>query len=197
MEDENELPYLVWETSDDCYSYKSQKNGHRPEMQQPESGEEKLDRLLESLPIPVYQRIRLKDKLLSLLSAKDVTGLTAVDEGFGCCTFVFTRENEYVRTTDEFEFNSELGDLERIFADCYSHHDHDKLIRSPGFQDMVRKSGMEFVRCSGGYETSYSMADDEFSFSDEIRVKVIFKAGSSESLYRLDLERMELAEKYY
>ena len=197
MEDENELPYLVWETRDDSSGSKSRKNDYRPEMVQPKSGEERLDALLESLPISVFQRIRLKDKLISLLGAKDVTGFAVDEDGFGSCTFVITRENEYVKTTDEFEFYSNLGDLERIFAECYSHHSYDNLIRNQRFQEMVKRSGMEFVRCSGGYETNYSRVDDEFSFSDEINVRVIFKDGSSDRSYRLDLDKMELGEKYY
>ena len=197
MEDENELPYLVWETRDDDSGSESGKNDYRPEMGQPKSGEERLDALLKSLPISVFQRVRLKEKLISLLGAKDVTEFTVVEEGFGSCTFVFTRENEYVRAINEFEFYSDLGDLKRIFAECYSRHNYDNLIRSQRFQEMVKRSGMEFVRCSGGYETDYSMADDEFSFSDEINVRTIFKDGSSERPYRLDLDKMELSKHYY
>ena len=54
---------------------------------------------------------------------------------------------------------------------------------------------MEFIECSGGYETKYSMADDDFTLVDEIRVKVSFKKGQEKRLYMLDLDRMELGQR--
>ena len=61
---------------------------------------------------------------------------------------------------------------------------------------MIEKTGMEFSRCSGGYESEYSFASDKFSLKDEINVRVIFKVGSRERSYGLDLDRMELSKDY-
>ncbi len=62
---------------------------------------------------------------------------------------------------------------------------------------MIRKSGMKFIECAGGYVTDYSRADDVFTLKDEIRVKIYFKAGPKERMYILDLDRMELDEDYF
>jgi hypothetical protein len=56
---------------------------------------------------------------------------------------------------------------------------------------------MEFDKCSGGYVTEYSGRDDEFTMKDEIDVRVIFSVGSEKRMYRLDLDSMELDEKYF
>lgn len=143
------------------------------------------------------KRVILKNKVISLLKAKDCTGLTVDMSGVGECNFIFTRENRYVKTIDEFYYNVDLKNDQRVFWDCYTSHDYDNLLKSPEFQNLIERTGMEFVRCGGGYVTDYSMADDEFSFRDEIEIKLYLKAGSSQRIYELDLDRMELSEDYF
>lgn len=188
MEDENELPYMVRQVRDeeDYRSYSDNKK----------TNEEKLDRILDSIYMSSSQRKILKDKIVSLLNARDCTGVTADVLGFGECSFIFTRQNEYIKTVDEFYYNVDLQNNRRVFHDCYTRHDYGNLVKNPEFQNMVKRTGMEFVRCAGGYVTDYSMADDEFSFGDEIELRVYLKAGSSERAYELDLDRMELSEDY-
>ena len=194
-EDENELPYLVWETRDENHHSKSRNYGSS-NREKAKTDDEKLDEILSGLYLSVSHWTLLKNKLTSFLNSKDCTGLTAVEQGFGQYTFVFTRENEYVRTTDEFVFDSNYEGIRRIFVDCYTYHNHDNLVNNPRFQDLIKKTGMEFIKCVGGYVTDYSMAADEFALKDEIDVRVCFKMGSKERIYRLDLNKMELSKDY-
>ena len=65
-----------------------------------------LDDILDSMFITPAQRQALKSKLESFLNARDCTRMEArqaLDE----YVFAFTRENEYVRTVDEFYFRPE------------------------------------------------------------------------------------------
>lgn len=193
MEDENELPYLVWESRDENDYHSSSRDYYSDNK---ETNEERLDRILKSIYISASRRKILKDKIISLLNAKDCTSLTVDMTGVGEYSFIFTRENEYVKTVDEFYYNVDFENNQRVFWDCYSCHDYDNLVKNLRFQNLVKRSGMEFVRCGGGYSTDYSMADDEFTFRDEIDLRVFFMAGSSERIYKLDLDRMELSEDY-
>ena len=88
-------------------------------------------------------------------------------------------------------------DVKRIFQDCYSSHKHDNLLKDKKFQEIIRKAGMEFLKCDGGYVTEYSMADDRFTMKDETEVKVYFKAGPQKRIYHLDLDKMELGKDYW
>ena len=190
-EDENELPYLVYSKRDD--------DNHRPyhsNYEEPKSDGEKLDEILDSMNITMLERMRLEAKLISFLNARDCTGLM-VEDGFDEYSFIFTRENEYVKTTDEFIYLPQLADSTRIFFESYAEHYHDGLLRNLRFQDLIERTGMEFLECTGGYVTKYSMADDEFTLIDEVEVNVSFRAGSKRRLYRLDLDSMELSEKYF
>ena len=195
MEDENELPYLVWEIPDDNSS-KSYADYKAKSHRKQKTDEEKINNFVNSLNISRGFRLVLKDKIMSFLNAKDCTGLT-VDGGLGEYIFVLTRENEYVRTTDEFELLTDVENSSRVFHECYSSHNHDNLLKDSRFNALIRKSGMEFLRCAGGYVTDYSRADDVFTVKDEIKVKVYFKVGSKERQYILDLDRMELSSEYF
>lgn len=161
----------------------------------PKGNEKKLNRILNSMNLDPYQKTCLKEKLLEFLNAKNCTGILA-DIGFDGGDFIFTRENEYVKTTDEFIYLSGSSNDRRIFHDCYSSHSHDGLVNNPRFQDLIERTGMEFIECKGGFVTDYSMADDVFTFKDETEVNVYFKVGSKKRCYRLDLDRMELSKNY-
>ena len=187
-EDENELPYLLWEKRD---KISSRSNISRS----PKSNSEKLDDILDSLYISDSQRSVLKDKLVSFLNAGDRVSLM-VEDGFDGCMFIFTRENEYVKTTDEFEYCTSFN-LKRVFSDCYSSHNYDKLLNNPRFKAMIEKTGFEFIRCSGGYVCEYSGRYDEFIMKNELDLRVIFKVGSTTTAYELDLDRMELGRKLF
>ena len=185
-EDENELPYLLWQKRDD----------KRPKTSgKPKSSAKNLDEVLNSLYISSSQRAVLKNKLTSFLNAKDCTGLT-VEDFFDGCVFRIKRENEYITTTDEFEYSADLN-LRRIFIDCFSSHNHDRLLASPDFKRMIEATGLEFIECSGGYESEFSMRDDEFTLKDEIVVWVYLRAGSVKRQYKLDLDKMKLSDNYY
>jgi hypothetical protein len=187
-EDENELPYLLWEKRDD--------EAKRPYTETAKSREEQIDSILDGLYIELVNRSALKQKLLSFLNSKDCTGLRA-EEGLGGCDFIITRQNRYVKTTDEFEYIPEFAEFKRIFRECYSSHSHEGLLKDSRFQEMIKKTGMEFIGCGGGYVCRYSSADDEFTLQDEIDVTVSFRVGSITRLYHLDLDRMELSERYF
>ncbi len=200
-EDENELPYLVSQKRDDDsfensgYSEDEEFDSDYNSSARHKSGGKSLDDILNSIYLLENQRLILKNELAELLNCRDCTRLDVKEFGFGSYSFVFTRENEYIKTMDEFLYDSDL-DLSRTFSDCYTTHNYDKLIRNPRFVKMIEKTGMEFSRCSGGYESEYSFASDKFSLKDEINVRVIFKVGSRERSYGLDLDRMELSKDY-
>ena len=184
MEDENELPYLLSEKRDKFSSGSDNL-----------SNEEKLNRILNSMNISTSERSILKDKLISFLNAKDCKGLK-VEDYFDAYNFIFTRENKYVRTENRFEYIPGF-ETQRIFNECYTTHNHDNLLRDSLFKDLIKKTPLEFIDCSGGYELDYSMARDEFNMLDEVDIKVSFRAGPKNRLYRLDLDKMELSENYF
>ena len=182
-EDENELPYLLSEKRDIASPSKS-----RPKIS--------VNDILDSMDLPLSRRIPLEEKLVSFLNAKDCVGLRVEDE-FYACNFIFTRRNSYVTTTDTFIYSTEFSPRKRVFHDCYPSHDHSRLLKDKRFQDMIKRTGMEFVDCSGGYVTEYSGREDEFTMRDEINVRVIFSVGSEKRMYKLDLDSMEIDEKYF
>jgi len=194
-EDENELHYLVSQkrdheksSDDECYE--------EDEVSPNPTNAEKLDHILDSMGLFLAQKVILKNALVSLLDSRDCTRLDVNNEEYGYYTFVFTRENDYIKTTDTFEYSTEF-EFRRTFLDCYTSHNYDRLTANPRFRALLEKTEGEFLGCSGGYETDFSFADDEFSFRDEINVSVIFKVGSAQRSNDLDLERMELSDKYY
>lgn len=187
-EDENELPYLLWEKRDGISS-KSNRG------QSPNANRQTLDDVLNSLYISDGQRAVLRAKLVSFLNSGDNISLT-VEDGFDGCMFIFTRENEYVKTTDQFEYCTSFN-LKRVFSDCYSSHDYDKLLNNPRFKAMIKKTGLEFLRCNGGFVCEYSGRFDEFTMKNELDLCVIFKDGSTTRGYELDLDRMELGRKLF
>lgn len=194
MEDENELPYLVQEKRDD--DYHSRPSGHYDISENNETDEETLFRILDPMDLSIIQHMKLYNKLIAFLNAKDCTSLNVEGE-FGEYIFKFTRENEYVKTTDEFLYYPIFGDLKRVFKDYYTSHNHDRLIANPRFQSLIRATGLEFIKCDGGYVTEYSIAHDEITMKDEIDIGVWFKAGSKKRNYKLDLDRMELSRDYF
>lgn len=180
--------------SDNHYSSKTDYS--HEESSDEKTDDEKLDEILAGMLLSVSQRVTLKNKLVSFLNARDCTALT-VEGGYGEYIFVFTRQNRYIKTTDEFYYYPDLGELKRIFKEFYTSHDYDNLIKDPGFKRMIEKTGLEFVRCSGGYVAKYLMADDEIIMKDELDISVIFKSDSGETCYALDLDKMELTNKLY
>ena len=163
-EDENELPYLVSQKRDDDsfensgYSEDEEFDSDYNSSARHKSGGKSLDDILNSIYLLENQRLILKNELAELLNCRDCTRLDVKEFGFGSYSFVFTRENEYIKTMDEFLYDSDL-DLSRTFSDC-------------------------------------SFASDKFSLKDEINVRVIFKVGSRERSYGLDLDKMELSKDY-
>ena len=200
-EDENELPYLVSQKRDEDKSFGDESYDIEIGYGDTSSNKnltnaERLDNILDSMGLFLAQKYILKNALVSLLNSRDCTRLDVNEVEYGYYLFVFTRENEYIKTTDEFEYNTEF-DIRRIFIDCYTRHNYDRLIANPHFKALIEKTDGQFIRCSGGYETDYSMASDVFSFSDEINLRVIFKIGSLQRSYKLDLDSMELSDDYY
>ena len=190
-EDENELPYLVNERRDD-----GRPSGYCGDYQNgiPKTRDQKLFEILKEMDLTPLERIILERKVMSFLDAKDCTGLR-VEIGFGEHIFFFTRENEYITTTDEFEYIPEFR-LKRIFKDSYTYHNYDRLLNDSRFQNLIKIKGHEFIKCTGGYVTKYNGADDEFTMEDKIDLGVLFKVGSKERMYKLDLDRMKLSEEY-
>lgn len=189
MEDENELPFLVSEVRDSNPST-VQHDDYR-------NSKETLDNIINRMNMGLSEKMSLKDKLISFLNAKDCVNLTVDEFGYGEYLFIFTRKNEYISTTDEFEFTQDFIPDKRLFRECYTTHDYDNLINNPRFQNLIKSTGFEFIKCKGGYVTDYSMADDEFTMKDKTDVGVYLKAGTETRLYELDLEKMELSKDYF
>lgn len=138
----------------------------------------------------------LKGKIESYLRARDCTGLL-LRESHGSYIFTFTRENEYVKTTDEFEYDLNYMNPTSVFRECYPNHDYTRIIENPEFQKLIKSVGLEFIGCRGGYKTEYTVCPDEFQLKDEIEIYVRFKLGSGKvRVYDLDLDRIKLSEDY-
>lgn len=187
--------------SDSDYDYDSKPNHSRDKNSRHESSrkktdEEILDNILAGMFLPVSRWAALKNKLLSFYNSRDCTNLT-VEGGYGEYIFKFTRQNRYIKTVDEFYYYPDM-DFERIFQDFYTTHDYENLLKDPKFKRMISATGLEFVRCSGGYVTRYLMAEDEIIMKDELDICVIFKSDSPiETCYALDLDKMELTDKLF
>ena len=191
-EDENELPYLVSQKRDDGRPRRSEGGLH---FEEPEGDELKVNDILESMNLMFSQFVALKMKVMSFLGARDCTGLW-VEGGPQEYSFTFTRQNEYVKTTHEFIYWTDMV-IPRVFKDCYSSHDHSGLEGNPDFKRLIKATGFEYIGCRGGYVCDYDSPSDEFTMSDEIDVHVRFRVGSKGRAYDLDLDRMELAEDYF
>ena len=101
-----------------------------------------------------------------------------------------------------YEYRQGKGNVVRsmfreITADCYTTHNYDRLLRNPRFNEVIRKTGMEFIECRGGYVTDFTFATDNFEMKDDLDLSVVFKAGSKKRVYDLDLKKMELSERYF
>lgn len=163
----------------------------------PQRDGDELDDMLNSLFIDHERRMILKAKIESYLKARDCTGLL-LRESHGSYIFTFTRENEYIKTSDEFEYDPHYINPTRVFRECYPNHDHTRLIENPDFQKLIRSVGLEFIDCRGGYKTDYTVCPDEFQLKDEVEVSVRFKLGSGKvRAYDLDLDRMKLSDEYH
>jgi hypothetical protein len=156
-----------------------------------------VDDILNHMYINNAQKQLLKLKVNEFLASRDCNSLEVLThDNIYEYTFIFTRENEYVRTVDEFEYNAKYENFTRVFWECYQSHYHDKLKANPEFRKMIEKTGLEFLDCRGGYVTDYTSVSDEFRMTGEIRVTVSFRAGSKKRIYDLDLDRMELSRDY-
>lgn len=72
-----------------------------------------------------------------------------------------------------------------FFGDCYSSHNHDKLLSNPRFGQLVNDTHYEFMDIVGGYETQYNGRDDVFELLDDINVRVTFRVDSkTERMYK-------------
>lgn len=155
-----------------------------------------LEDILNSIYLSAIQKQALKEKLKTILSARDCVRLEA-REGRGEYIFNVTRQNEYVRTVDEFFFDPREENMTRVFCECLSHHNHDNLLKSPEFKSLIKRTGLEFIECRGGYRTVYISILEGFEMLDEIDVLVYFKLSRNrERVYHLDMERMELTNPH-
>ena len=121
-EDENELPYLV-------VSKRDKITGSSIDTR---SNEEKLDDIIDKLYVSDLEKLLIKSALLKFLKAKDCTGLV-VEDDFTSASFTITRENDYIQTRHEFLFSQDLFRVKRVFWDCYTSHNHDRLLSNPRF----------------------------------------------------------------
>lgn len=155
-----------------------------------------LDDILNSMHISAIQKQALKEKLETILGAMDCVRLEA-REGRGEYIFAVTRQNEYIRTVDEFFFDPRDENMTRVFCECLSRHNHDALLKSPEFKSLIKRTNLEFIECRGGYRTVYISIVKGFELLDEIDVLVYFRlSGHRERVYHLDMERMELTNPH-
>ena len=185
-EDENELPYLV----------SSKRDKIRGSSIDTRSNEEKLDDILDKLYVSDLEKLLIKSALLKFLASKDCTGLV-VEDDFTSASFTIIRENDYIQTRNEFLFSQDLFRVKRVFWDCYTSHNHDRLLSNPRFRQLVNDTPYEFEDVVGGYESRYNGADDVFELLDEINVRVTFRVDSkTKRMYGLDLDTMTFTDHW-
>nr|WP_294999683.1 hypothetical protein [uncultured Methanobrevibacter sp.] len=164
------------------------------DLEDAKTREEKVDGIVCKLNISDLEKFILKLALLRFLSARDCTDLV-VKEAFTSVGFIIIRENEHVRTCNEFILDPDLSNGLHLFSDCYTTHHHDGLFSNPEFRQLVDNTPYEFLDIVGGYEIRHDDVHDLFELVDEINVKVSFKVDSkTERLYELDTDTMAFTD---
>ena len=165
--------------------------------EKPKTNEEKIDEIINAMHLSNKKRRILKEKTMEFLNAKDCNSLS-VHSMQDCYIFVFTRENEYVKTKDEFFYDPKDDKDTRVFSDSGDTHYHDRLLENPRFKELVKSTGFEFLGCRGGYVTEYTWSPDEFRMIDRIDVLVYFRVDEERMrYYHLDLDKMKLDKDYH
>ena len=185
-EDENKLPYLV----------SSKRDKIRGSSIDTRSNEEKFDDIIGKLYVSDLEKLLIKSALLKFLRAKDCTGLV-VEDDFTSASFTIIRENDYIQTRNEFLFSQNLFRVKRVFWDCYTSHNHDRLLSNPRFRQLVNDTPYEFEDVVGGYESQSNGREDVFELLDDINVRVTFRIDSkTKRMYGLDLDTMTFTDHW-
>ena len=161
-----------------------------------QSIDDKIDSYFRSNYFDPLIRPLLMEKVKEYAGAKDCVDFEVDESNIHYIIFRFTRQNEYVKTVIDFHYDFDYRIHKRIFRDCYVKHYHDALLANPRFKELIKKTGKEFIRCSGGYELDVILAPYDIKLLDEIDISVHFKVGSDQWIYDLDLDRMELSKDH-
>lgn len=160
------------------------------------SVEDKIDTYFQSNYFDPSIKFLLWDKLKEYAGAKDCVDFEVDESNIHYIIFRFTRQNEYIKTVIDFYYDHDYCIHKRILNDCRIYHYHDGLLADSRFKRLIKSTGRQFIRCSGGYELDVILAPYDIRLLDEIDVSVHFKVGSDQWIYRLNLERMELSKDY-
>ena len=160
------------------------------------SVEDKIDKYFQSNYFDPCIKFLLWDKLKEYAGAKDCVDFEVDESNIHYIIFRFTRQNEYIKTVIDFYYDHDYRIHKRILNDCRIYHYHDGLLANPRFKKLIKSTGREFIRCSGGYELDVILAPYDIRLLDDIDVSVHFRMESDQWVYRLDLDRMELSNDY-
>ena len=161
------------------------------------SFDELLDLICSRMCITSRKAIEVKREIGLLLRAKGAYLRDVRFREVGWTEFIITRENRYFRTDDKFIYLDEYDNPRRVFEDAETYHHYENLLNDDEFKNLIRKTGLEFERCSGGYRSTYHMYKDKFELLDGYDLWVHFILDETHSaVYELDLENMALSDDY-
>ena len=191
MEDENELPFLVWETRDD-----NRRNQNREPVPL------KLD--FEDIPFnefPSYvKRLILgqdhKNNIIDSIDVEPKNCTCSIHQNDSRIDISLILKNEYV--TSRFDGFYDVDNSEITFNSPYTNYG--SLESLQWFKNEIRRIeneiGLKFDYESGGYH--YQWADEKLKITDEFQILVYFSDDdrySDSHSYKVDFENKKL-DKY-
>lgn len=192
MEDENELPYLVWETRDN-----QQQNNTRMQS---------IDISFNDIPFNEFssyvKRLSLtykeKIKIINSVEIKPENCIFSIYQSYDELSFTFTVKNEYVKTEINFIYDPDSCQLEYTGGMTY-HHDLESM---QWFKDAVKQiekeKGYKFEFCFGGHD--FSWREGKVLINGDFKSKVLFEKDEygDHFAYKIDFtnKKLELDHVY-
>lgn len=193
MEDENELPYLVWETRDN--------------QQRNDTGTQKTTAIsFKDIPFNEFSsyvhRLSLtykeKTHIINSVEIKVENCIFSIYQSDDELSFTFTVKNEYVKTKLNFIYDPESCQLEYTGGTTY-HHDLESM---KWFKDAVnqieKEKGYKFEFCFEGHD--FSWREGKVLINGDFESKVMFeKDGYDDHFdYKIDFtnKKLEFDHKY-
>ncbi len=164
------------------------------------SSEKIADELTDLLSNKIYDDFeiaKLVGRSQVLMKSNDCRLVGIADTTYGI-DFTFEKEHRYFKTSYICEY---VPGSVRAFEDFTVKNDYTNLLSDESFKKLIKdtenKTGFTFKECSGGYGSQLDDNRFDFTFNDEINVRVLFDRGDgSIASYKIDLDSMELIGEY-